>query len=88
MIDSNIKERFYRHFNIPNTEPITDGRVLQIMAGICWSYNCTQNDFDLYAVSTKGELIDSILEHAIDLSKNDVYIESKIEAIFGVDNEE
>lgn len=88
MIDANIKEKFYERFNIPSNKVITDGRVLQIMAGICWSYTCTQNDFYPYAISTKDELIDAILEHALELSKNDVYIESKIEAIFGIGDEE
>ena len=88
MIDSNVKSLFYETFNLPVTDPITDDRVLKIMAAICWSYACTQNDFSLYEVRTKGELIDSVLEHAIDLSRNDDYIRVKIEEIFNISNED
>ena len=83
-MDCNIKESFYKAFSI-NKEPVevTDDRVLRIFAAICWSYNCTQNDFYLYDnIVSKDDLIDAILEHATELSKNDDYIYTKVREIF------
>ena len=42
-----------------------------MMAAICWSYSCTQNDFQLYEVYNKDDLIDAIMGHVISLVDND-----------------
>lgn len=66
---------------------ITNDTILKIFAKICWSYTCTQNDFTLYEVSNKKDLIKEILSHAILLSKNDQYIYDEVRKIFGVEDD-
>lgn len=61
---------------------ITDRILLGIIAKICWTYRCTQNDFDLYEVSTVEGLKEAVLKHAIELSKNDDYIYCEVQALF------
>ena len=61
---------------------ITDRILLEIIAKICWTYRCTANDFDLYEVSTAEGLKEAVLKHAIELSKNDDYIYSSVQALF------
>ena len=61
---------------------ITDRILLGIIAKIMWSYSCTQNDFDAYEVSTVDNLKEAVLKHAIELSKNDDYIYSSVQALF------
>ena len=89
MLDVNVQENFYKTFNISEKERnITDDRLLKIMAAICWSYTCTQNDFDVYEVSTKDDLADSILEHAIGIASNDDYVYCKVREIFKQEDDE
>lgn len=84
MIDSNLKETFYKKFQLQeDSKGIDADRVLKIMAAICWTYTCTQNDFQLYEVSHKDDLIDAIIEHVTKLADNDDYIYCKIREIFG-----
>ena len=89
MIDSNLKDKFYRTFSMTeDTKGIDADRALKMMAAICWTYSCTQNDFQPYEVSTKDDLIDAIIEHVIDLSDNDDYIYFKVREIFGYEEED
>jgi hypothetical protein len=84
MIDSNLKEAIYEKFQIEeDSKGIDADRALKIMAAICWSYSCTQNDFQLYEVYNKDDLIDSIIGHATELADNDDYIYTKVREIFG-----
>ena len=87
MINENVKSAFCEAFDLPEVE-VTDDSVLKVMAAICWSYTCTQNDFYPYEVSTKGDLVDSILENATEMAKNDDYVYFKVREIFGVEDEE
>lgn len=93
MIDANIKESFYKTFDLPNDKEdsslaVTSDKILQIMAKICWDFTCTGNDFDPYEVSTADELADAILEQAIEMSKNSDYIYCSVREIFGATDEE
>lgn len=88
MLDINIKDKFYETFNIPeDSEGISSDRVLKMMAAICWSYTCTQNDFYPYEVSTKDDLVDAIIDHATELANNDDYIYNKVREIFNCEDE-
>lgn len=61
---------------------ITDRILLGIIAKIMWSYSCTQNDFDVYEVSTAENLKEEVLKHAIKLSKYDAYVYTQVKALF------
>ena len=89
MIDTNVKETFYEKLGIKeDNEGISAERALKMMAAICWSYSCTQNDFQLYEVYNKDDLIDAIMGHVISLADNDDYIYTKVREIFNQEEED
>lgn len=82
MIDTNMVCCFYDTFNIKEEERfINDDRILKLFAAICWHYSCTGNDFSMYEVAHKDDLVDAILEHACVL-KHVSYVYSKVQEIF------
>ena len=88
MLDTNLKEDFYCKLNIEeDAEGISAERALKMMAAICWTYSCTQNDFQLYEVYSKDDLIDAIVGHVISLADNDDYIYTKVREIFNQEEE-
>ena len=89
MIDTNVKETFYEKLGIEeDNEGVSAERALKMMAAICWSYSCTQNDFQLYEVYNKDDLIDAIMGHIISLVDNDEYIYTKVREIFNQEEED
>lgn len=89
MIDTNVKETFYEKLGIKeDNEGVSAERALKMMAAICWSYSCTQNDFQLYEVYNKDDLIDAIMGHVISLADNDEYIYTKVREIFNQEEED
>ena len=89
MLDTNVKETFYEKLGIKeDNEGVSAERALKMMAAICWSYSCTQNDFQLYEVYNKDDLIDAIMGHVISLVDNDEYIYTKVREIFNQEEED
>ena len=80
--DKKDADKFGMVFDEAKYPQITDRILLEIIAKICWTYRCTANDFDLYEVSTAEGLKEAVLKHAIELSKNDDYIYSSVQALF------
>jgi hypothetical protein len=89
MIDTNVKETFYEKLGIEeDNEGVSAERALKMMAAICCSYSCTQNDFQLYEVYNKDDLIDAIMGHVVSLVDNDEYIYTKVREIFNQEEED